>query len=119
MKRTLGAPLGAVASGGQSGVDSFTVWPIFPLNGGGFGAGTTAPLDDVPGGEKTPPGSFFLSFSCAKAVGPGKKFRQVAMPRPKSTPRATYAATSSRFRMVQSSFVAVMMTRTFIVQAVP
>jgi predicted GNAT superfamily acetyltransferase len=73
MYRTFAAPLGAWASGGQSRVDSSTVRPIFPLNGGGFGGGVTVPLSDVPGGENTPFGSppFFLPVSpaCASCSG--------------------------------------------------
>src|SRR5262245_64317612 len=99
MNSTFGAFLGARANGGQSEVDSPMVRPILPLKGGSLGAGTTVPLSDVPGGEKTPP--VFFSFSWATAMAPGKNVRQAAIPNPRTTPRARYAATSSRFLMVQ------------------
>ena len=40
MYSTFGAPSGARANGGQSGVDSATVRPTLPLKGGGFGGYT-------------------------------------------------------------------------------
>src|SRR5438874_12172568 len=99
-----GAPFGARASGGQSGVDSLLVRPIFPLNGGSFGAGTTRPLSDVPGGEKMPPASFFsLTSPWAWADGPQPTFRNAAIPRPRHRPRLRYVAISSLLRIGQLS----------------
>src|SRR6266446_5091020 len=104
MYNTFGAPLGAVASGGQSGVDSLMVRPIFPLKGDSPGRGVTGPVSAVPGGEKTPP-AFTCGFSWATASGPGRKFRYVAIPRPSRMPSPTCRTTSLLRVMVQALLV--------------
>src|SRR5262249_29379243 len=81
--------------------------------GGSTGGGVTVLLSDVPGGEKTPPGSLLpgcpppalACSSAACALEPPSPVRYAAMPRPRPRPRPTYSGTFQLNRMVVGSLL--------------
>src|SRR5215475_10639148 len=90
IRRTFGAPLGAVTSLGKSGLDSLALRPMTPPNG----ASGTGRIGEPPVGD------FWIDWSCARAVAGNPP--EEASPKSRDLIVSTAVANVVRIRIVSS-----------------